>query len=170
MSSLSLPSDPALFLWAAHLGRSAGGDNSAQLNRRIADLGVLVEQYLGGYRRGESLPIMTMLSILELAPFGTARLAFSDGRFKLLSVWGRLGALYGVRGTPPAILAGRAALILALHELLISEDSPPNVEIYIDVLDAELAAIRWEALEMLPLDCALQIQQIDEDWRESAVE
>lgn len=60
-------------------------------------------------------------------------------------------------------------LILALNDLLVSDDSPPNVEIYITVLDAELASMQWELLDLLPADCALQIQQIDEDWCASAV-
>lgn len=47
---------------------------------------------------------------------------------------------------------------------------PPNVEIYLTLLDAELASMQWELLDLLPADCALQIQQIDEDWRASAVE
>ncbi|MCC9175844.1 hypothetical protein [Arthrobacter sp. zg-Y179] len=170
MSPSSLPSDPSLFLWASHLGRVAGDNDSSQLSRGIATVGPLIEQYIDGYRRGKGLPIMTMLSVLEICRFGPEIPPFSDGRTKLLTAWACLCNLYGVRGTPLSVLADRVELILALNDLLVSDDSPPNVETYITVLDAELAAMRWELLELLPTDWALQIQQIDEDWRASAME
>lgn len=169
MSPSSLPSDPTLFLWASHLGRAGRDTDSSQLNRGIAAVWPLIEQFIDGYRRGEGLPITTMLSILEICRSGPADALFSDGRTKLLAVWACLGNLYGVRGTPQTVLTNRVELILALNDLLVSDDSPPNVEIYITVLDTELASTQWELLYLLPTDCALQIQQIDEDWRASAM-
>ncbi|MCC3273505.1 hypothetical protein MUK71_01275 [Arthrobacter zhangbolii] len=170
MSSPSNPSDPALFLWASHLGRAASDVDSHQLSRGIAAVGPLIEQYIDGYRPGKALPIMTMLSILEICGSGPETPRFCDGRAKLLNVWACLGNLQGVRGTPLSVLTSRVELILALNDLLIIDETPPNVEIYITVLDAELAAMQWELLYLLPADCALQIQQIDEDWRASAME
>ena len=46
----------------------------------------------------------------------------------------------------------------------------PTLKIYITVLDAELPAMNWELLDLLAADCALQVQQIDEDLRASATE
>lgn len=170
MPPSSLPSDPSLFLWASHLGRTAGDADSSQLSRRIAIVGPLIEQYVDGYRCSKGLPIMTMLSILEVCRSGLETPPFCDGRTKLLNVWACLGNLNGVSGTPLSGLRGRVELILALNDLLIIDETPPNVEIYITVLDAELAAMQWELLDLLPADCALQVQQIDEDWRASAME
>ena len=170
MPCSSLPSDPSLFLWASHLGLAAGDNDSSQLSRGIAAVGPLIEQYIDGYRRGKGLPIMTMLSIVEICRFGPETPPFGDGRTKLLNAWACLGNLNGVRGTPLSVLTDRVELILALNDLLIIDETPPNVEIYITVLDAELAAMHWELLDLLPADCALQIQQIDEDWRASAME
>ncbi|MDN3481403.1 hypothetical protein QMA10_05650 [Arthrobacter sp. APC 3897] len=126
MSFSYLPSDPALFLWASHLGRTGGDTDSSRLNRGIAAVWPLIEQFIDGYRRGEGLPIMTMLSILEICRFGPEAPPFSDGRTKLLTVWGCLGNLYGVRGTPLSILMARVELILALNDLLVTDDSPPQ--------------------------------------------
>ena len=159
-----------MFLWASHLGRAAGADDSSQLNRGIAAVSPLIEQYVDGYRRSKGLPIMTMLSILEICRFRPETLPFGDGRTKLVNTWACLGNLNGVRGTPLSVLTDRVELILALNDLLIIDETPPNVEIYITVLDAELAAMHWGLLDLLPADCALQIQQIDEDWRASAME
>ncbi|MCQ1951492.1 hypothetical protein NNX28_16340 [Arthrobacter sp. zg-Y859] len=170
MPSSSLPSDPALFLWASHLARAAGDVDSSRLSRGIATVWPLIEQYIDSYRRGKALPIMTMLSILEICRSGPETPPFCDGRAKLLKVWECLGNLNGVRGTPLSVLTGRVELILALNDLLIIDETPPNVEIYITVLDAELAAMHWALLDLLPVDCALQVQQIDEDWRASAME
>ena len=170
MFSKSLPSDPGLYLWASHLGRVAGDNDYSQLSRGIATVGPLVEQYIDGYRRGKGLPIMTMLSILEICRVGLETPPFYDGRTKLLNVWACLGNLNGVRGTPLSVLTDRVNLILALNDLLIIDETPPNVETYITILDAELAAMHWELLDLLPVDCALQLQQIYEDWRASAME
>ncbi|MCQ1954479.1 hypothetical protein [Arthrobacter sp. zg-Y238] len=170
MPTSSLPSDPSLFLWASHLGRAAGDIDSSQLSRGIATVGPLIEQYIDGYRRGKGLPVMTMLSILEICRTGQETPPFCDGRTKLLNVWACLGNLNGVRGTPLSGLTERVELILALNDLLIIDETPPNVEIYIAVLDAELASMPWELLGLLPADCALHIQQIDEDWRASVMD
>ena len=170
MSSPSIPSDPALFLWASHLGRAAGDVDSSPLSRGIATVWPLIEEYIDGYRRGKGLSITTMLSILEICRSGPETPPFNDGRTKLLNFWACLGNLNGVRGTPLSVLTSRVELILALNDLLIIDETPPNVEIYITVLDAELAAMQWELLYLLPADCALQIQQIDEDWRASSME
>lgn len=170
MSSPSLPSDPSLFLWASHLGRAGGDTESSRLNRGIATVWPLIEQFIDGYRRGESLPAMTMLSILEICRIGPASPPFSDGRTKLLNAWDCMGNLYGTRGNPLFVLTARVELILALNDLLVSDDPPPNVEIYLTLLDAELASMHWGLMDLLPADCALQLQQIDEDWRASALE
>lgn len=170
MPSPSLPSDPALFLWASHLGRAGGDTDSPRLNRGIATVWPLIEQFIDGYRRGEALPVMTMLSILEICRIGPASPPFFDGRTKLLIAWDCMSNLYGVRGTPLSALTARVELILALNDLLVSDDPPPNVEIYLTLLDAELASMHWGFLNLLPPDCALQLQQIDEDWRASATE
>lgn len=163
----SPPIDSALFLWAVHLGRTSHLDRSS-FHRQLAGVGPLIEQYAKGYRSGRILPALTSLAILELSFSAGAALSCFDGRTKLLKVWESLSNLYGV--FPRSAIMARAALILALDALLLTEDPPPNVEIYVRLLDAELAAVDWEVLEQLSPDRAMQIQQIMEDWTPSDAE
>lgn len=115
----SPPSDPALFLWAAHIGRTTHTTGFSRFHRWLADVGPLIEQYIhGGYRSGEVLPAMTVLGILELSLTAGSALSPSDGRRALLTVWASLGDLYGVRHHPRAVVVSRAAMILALNALL----------------------------------------------------
>ncbi|WP_104167520.1 hypothetical protein [Arthrobacter sp. SX1312] len=162
----SPPSDPALFLWAAHLGRTTHTTSSSPFDRRLAEVGPLIEQYLrGGYRSGEVLPVMTTLGILELSLTAGSALSPSDGRRALLQVWESLGDLYGVRHHPRVIVVSRAALILALNALLLTDEPPPAVEAYVPVLDVELTVLDWRLLGQVSPERALQIEQIEEDWR-----
>lgn len=166
MSQPALPSDPALFLWAAHVGRITHTTGFSRFHRQLADVGPLIEQYLsGGYRGGEVLPVMSVLGILELSLAEGSALSPSDGRRALVTVWESLGDLYGICRDPRASVASRAALILALNALLLTEDPPPRVEMYVPVLDAELATLDWSVLGRLSPERALQIEQIEEDWR-----
>lgn len=167
----SPPSDPALFLWAAHLGRTTHTTSSSPFDRGLAGVGPLIEQYIrGGYRSGEVLPVMTTLGILDLSLTAKPGLSPSDGRRALLTVWEGLRELYGVHQDPRAVVGSRAALILALNALLSTEDPPPAVEMYVSVLDAELATLDWRILGQVSPERALQIEQIEEDWRSCAAE
>jgi hypothetical protein len=166
VSQPALPSDPALFLWAAHIGRATHTTGFSRFNRQLADVGPLIEQYLnGGYREGQVLPVMTMLGILELSLGESSALSPSDGRRELMTVWESLGELYGICRDPRAVVASRAVLILAVNALLLTDEPPPRVEMYVPVLDAELAVLDWELLGWLSSERALQIEQIEEDWR-----
>lgn len=167
MHQPSPPIDSALFLWAAHIGRTSHLDRSS-FHRQLAGVSPLVEQYAKGYRSGRILPALTTLAILELSVSAGSVLSCFDGRTKLLKVWESLSNLYGV--FPRSTVLARAALILTLDALLLTEDPPPNVEIYVRILDAELAAVDWDVLEQLSPDRAMQIQQIEEDWTPSDVE
>lgn len=76
-----------------------------------------------------------------------------------------LGDLYGVHQHPRAVVVSRAVLILALNALLLIDDPPPGVEMYVPVLDAEFAALDWGLLGQLSPNRALRVEQIEEDWR-----
>lgn len=162
----SPPSDPALFLWAAHLGRTTHTTGHSRFHRQLAEVGPLIEQYLGGgYSSGEVLPVLTTLGILELSLTAEPGLSSSDGRRALLTVWESLGELYGVCQHPRTVVVSRAALILALNALLLTDEPPPGVELYVPVLDAELAVLNWGLLGKVSPERALHIEQIEEDWR-----
>ncbi|NOJ61029.1 hypothetical protein [Arthrobacter sp. 260] len=163
MNQPSSPIEPALLLWAARLGRASSSLNHAPFHRQFGFVGPLVEEYADGYKSGEFLPALTTLAILELSLSMELMPPCLDDRMKLLHVWQSLSNLYGV--LPGSVAVSRAGLIIALHTLLLAEDPPPNVEIYVPILDAELDRIDWDALDQLSPDCALQVQQIEEDWR-----
>lgn len=108
---------------------------------------------------------MTTLGILELSLTAESVLSPSDGRRALLTVWESLGELYGVCQHPCVVVESRAALILALNALLLTDELPPGAEMYVLVLDAELTVLDWGLLGQVSPERALHIEQIEEDWR-----
>ncbi|MHA7264104.1 hypothetical protein ACX80W_12975 [Arthrobacter sp. TMN-37] len=113
---------------------------------------------------------LALRAVESLGDAPGSALSHSDGRRELLKVWESLGCLYGVRQHAREVVASRAALILALNALLLTDDPPPGVEMYVPVLDAELAALDWGLLGQVSPDRALQIEQIEGDWRASESE